>query len=85
MADTKIIKKKGSLEGAKRFDKILNQPVSKRIADFLTEEGKKEKAKENSKIARSVTKNDFIVFAINKLKSKDKFVVTPNFGHITTR
>ena len=49
MADLKMGKKGAPRNAAKKFEKIQNQPVSKRISDFLIEEGKREKVQENPK------------------------------------
>jgi hypothetical protein len=49
MAELKMGKKGAPRDAAKKFEKVQNQPVSKRISDFLIEEGKKEKAEETPK------------------------------------
>lgn len=43
MAEPKMGKKSAIENAPKRFEKIYRQPVSKRISDFLKEEGKKER------------------------------------------
>jgi hypothetical protein len=53
MSELKMGKKGGPRNAAKKFEKVQNQPVSKRISDFLIEEGRKEKDRNNTKkIAR---------------------------------
>ena len=49
MAEPKMGKKSAVENAAKRFEKLYRQPVSKRISDFLKEEGKKERQSENQK------------------------------------
>jgi hypothetical protein len=59
MAELKTGKKDAIKDAAKRFDKIKNQPVSKRISDFLRNEGKKERdAKNPRKIAHPNSSKD---------------------------
>jgi len=53
MSELKMGKKGGPRDAAKKFEKVQNQPVSKRISEFLIEEGRKEKNRNNTKkIAR---------------------------------
>lgn len=50
MAEPKMGNKSAVENAAKRLEKLYRQPVSKRISDFLKEEGKKErKESENQK------------------------------------
>lgn len=52
MENLKMGTKDNIRNAAKRFEKLLKQPVSKRIADFLREEGKKENAKSKGQIKK---------------------------------
>ena len=61
MAELKMGKKSSLRNAAKKFEKIYNQPVSKRISDFLIEEGKKEQnlpENQRKKIARPMSNGD---------------------------
>ena len=50
MTEPKMGKKNAVENAHKRFEKLYRQPVSKRISDFLKEEGKKERQQsENQK------------------------------------
>lgn len=49
MSEPKMGKKDGPRNAAKKFEKLHKQPVSGRIADFLIEEGRKEKGRDSTK------------------------------------
>jgi hypothetical protein len=59
MANLKMGKKDAPRNASKRFEKLQHQPISKRISDFLIEEGKKEKIQEEpkKKIAKTPQKD----------------------------
>jgi len=61
MKDLNMEKKERIRNAHKRFEKLLRQPVSKRIVDFLREEGRKERekiAEEKKKSAKSDSNED---------------------------
>lgn len=64
MAEPKMGKKSAVENAAKRFEKLYRQPVSKRISDFLKEEGKKERQQsenQKKKIAQPTSSGDLEV------------------------
>jgi hypothetical protein len=61
MKNLKMGNREAIRNAGKRFEKFYKQPVSKRIADFLREEGRKERAKleeEKKKSARPNSNED---------------------------
>ncbi len=64
MAEPKMGKRSTIDNAAKRFEKIYRQPVSKRISDFLKEEGRKESQQskvQKKKIAQPKNSGDLEV------------------------
>lgn len=64
VAELKMGKKDAVENAAKRFEKLYRQPVSKRISDFLKEEGKKERQQsenQKKKIAKPTSSGDLEV------------------------
>jgi len=49
MSELKVGKTGGPRNAAKKFEKLHKQPISDRIADFLIEEGRKEKGRNSTK------------------------------------
>lgn len=64
MAEPKMGNKTTVENAAKRFEKLYRQPVSKRISDFLKDEGKKERQQsenQKKKIATPANSGDLEV------------------------
>ena len=61
MTELKMGNKDALRKASKKSESILNQPVSKRISDFLIEERKKEQSlpeNQRKKIARPINEGD---------------------------